>query len=277
MLRIFFLSLMTMLQVVDFGPAPKPFLPGEHDKEAAQSVRAMAQALPLSTTTLQKIAPEFAVEKVPGLSWEEALAAAEKQFGHRQPARAAFLRKYLTKGSPMAQLVELQLSDTGGPRFDGLRHYWFSSPINSKAYIEVRLVDGKLAAEPELELGDRKLDGVFYPFLRFDAADHLIAAGHHILLTDEKGKGWIDESTTPAIAGAPYSVTLNYFDGTGSETIYYTPEFVIRHRDVINPEQPSYYRDDFEKGVLRKRVHYGVRDLPNGRKEYYPEREENFP
>lgn len=50
------------------------FQPGEHDEEALRLLRAMAGAIPLRTTSLSKIAPDFAVEKHAGLAWEEAVA-----------------------------------------------------------------------------------------------------------------------------------------------------------------------------------------------------------
>ncbi len=66
------------------------YLPGKHDSEALRLRRSMSEAIPLRTTALKDIAPEFAVEKQDGLTWEEAVAEASARFGRRQPRRAAF-------------------------------------------------------------------------------------------------------------------------------------------------------------------------------------------
>src|ERR1700689_5032695 len=73
--------------------------PGSHDDEVRALLRSMTEALPLRTTTLREIAPAFIVEKQEGLTWEQAVADADRRIGAGQPERALFLRKYLTVDS----------------------------------------------------------------------------------------------------------------------------------------------------------------------------------
>jgi len=89
------------------------FQPGRHDALVVEELRSMIQTAPLRSTTVRDVAPDFVMEKDRDLSWEEALAEANRRFGQRQPQRALFLRKYLTAGAPEARLAELHWMDRG--------------------------------------------------------------------------------------------------------------------------------------------------------------------
>lgn len=255
------------------------WLPGSHDKEALRLLQQMTQALPLRTTTLKTIDSSFAVEKEPGLSWDQAVAAANMRYGTRQPERAAFLRKYLGQGSPESNLSELQLPEygvgmtTGSGRSKG---FVIGLPDQPTAIIWFSIANDRLVGEPTLTLTNSTVDGVVYSHLDFDLQDRLISALLQAPLDSRRltlgqnlsGKGGVNF----------YHATFHAGDRGGmdeSESIHYSPEMVITERRVQMPNQLR-YREVYEEGRLRKRLHYAERQVAGGT-ETYVKKEDVFP
>ncbi len=204
------------------------FQPGEHDEEALRLLRAMAGAIALRTTSLSKIAPDFAVEKHAGLAWEEAVAEANSRFGQRQPDRAAFLRKYLGKGSPETQLAELQLPTSGlhaGTASGISRGFEFGPPDKPTATIIVWLAKGQLISEPTLCL-TTAVAGVVYN-LEFDVSDHLTSATRQ-LSPSSKGATLTVGQNTSGTGGVNFFWVQISARAGESESINYTPDLVIK-------------------------------------------------
>src|SRR4030095_4579130 len=108
LMRLFriILTLVALSAVPGRAEAPL-FLPGQHDEEGAKLLQRMSQVIPLRTTRLQTVAPEFAIEKRAGLTWADAVAEADSEYGKKDPKRFAFLRRYLAAGSPEINLADL--------------------------------------------------------------------------------------------------------------------------------------------------------------------------
>ena len=253
------------------------FQPGEHDKEALRLLRAMSVAIPLRTTSLPKIAPDFAVEKDAGLAWNEVVAVANSRFGQRQPERAAFLRKYLGKGSPEVQLGELQLSVSGMSTRTGggaSRGFVFGPVAKPTATITVWIAQDQLIDEPTLGLTTATIEGVVYSNLVFDLSDHLISANRQLPPNANGATLSVGQNTSGA-GGVNFFWVQISAPGGASESINYTPDLVIRERWVNAPGQLD-FREVYENGILRKRVHYNKRQVEGGTQSYI-EREEKFP
>lgn len=210
--------------------------PGEYDGEAVRLLRAMAQALPLRTTSLQKIAPAFAVEKKAGLTWDEAVAEADRRFGHRQPERAAFLRKYLGKGSPESQLDQLHLRLRGSgfiiPGYTS-KELVFEPWHKPTATMWVSVGKGQLLGEPTLRLLGTTIEGVVYTSLAFDLTDHLIAATREMVRT--RGATMIVGQNTSSAGVDSFWVQISTLDG-GSESLTFTSDLVLTERRVRSPK-----------------------------------------
>ena len=138
-----------------FGPRANALDPDAEDEEALRLLRTMTRVLPLRAASLATIAPDFAVEKRAGLVWEEAVAEANSRFGQSQPQRAAFLCKYLTKGSSELQLVELRLPAarfSGGDGGTMSKGFVFGPPDKPTATLSVGIAETRIVAEPRLTL-----------------------------------------------------------------------------------------------------------------------------
>ncbi len=254
------------------------FQSGEYDEEALRLLRTMSGAIPLRTTSLQKTAPDFAVQKHPGLAWGEAVAEANSRFGQRQPERAVFLRKYLGKGSPEIQLVELQLPSSGISFVTGSgisRGFVFGPADKPTATITVRVVPGQLLiGEPTLDLTTATVEGVVYSHLKFDLNDHLTSATRQ-LPPNSKGVTLTVGQNTSGTGGVNFFWVQISAPGGESESINCTPDLVIRERWVRSPGHLD-FREVYENGILRRRVHYNKRQVKGGTQTYI-EREERFP
>ena len=258
------------------GGRANAFQPGEYDDEAVRLLRAMAQAIPLRTTSLQKIAPAFVVEKQAGLTWDEAVAEADRRFGQRQPERAAFLRKDLGKGSPESHLdqLHLRLRNSGGISGFTSKEFAFEPRDKPTATILVSVGQRQLLDEPTLRLPRATIEGVVYTHLVFDLTDHLIAAGRELVST--RGATLTAGQNTTGGAGENwFSVQVSTPDG-GSEALTFTSDIVIKERRVFLPKDlttPKFV-EVYENGILRKRTHYNQR---TGEAHFYKEKEETFP
>jgi hypothetical protein len=237
----------------------------------------MSRAIPLRTTSLQKIAPEFVVEKHVGLMWSEAVAEANSRFGPRQPERAAFLRKYLGKGSAEIQLAELQLPISGGSTITGggiSRGFVFGPVDKPTAEITVWTAQGKLIGDPTLDLTTVTVEGVVYRELSFDVGDRLISTNLY-LPPNSKGATIVAGQNTSGEGGVNYFWVSISAPGDESELISYTPDLVIKERRVSTPGHRD-FREVYENGILRRRMHYNKRQVEGGTQSYI-EREERFP
>lgn len=254
--------------------------PGTHDAEALRLLHQMSQALPLRTTTLEKIAPSFAAEKQPGLTWDQAVAAANTRYGSRQPERAAFLRKYLEDGSPEARLSELQLPEhgvhttTGSGRSTG---FVIGPPEKPEAIISFFIANGRLVGAPSLTLTSLTVDGVAYRHLDFDSEDRLVSTRLQFLadsrlMTHELGQNISGKDGTDFYYAIFYG-TKGAIDQ--SERLHFSPGRVMTERWVSIPNQ-SDYREFYEQGRLRRRLHYDKRQVKGGT-ETYVKKEELFP
>ena len=253
------------------------FQPGEYDEEALRLLRTMSVAIPLRTTSLPKTAPDFAVEKHAGLAWNEAVAEANSRFGQRQPERAAFLRKYLGKGSPEVQLGELQLPVSGmsvGTGSGTSRGFVFGPADKPTATITVWVAQGQLIGEPTLGLTTATIEGVVYSNLVFDLSDHLISANRQ-LPPNSNGATLTVGQNTSGSGGVNFFWVRISAPGGASESINYTPDLVIRERSVSTPGHLD-FREVYENGILRRRMHYNKRQVEGGTQSYI-EREERFP
>ena len=238
----------------------------------------MSDAIPLRTTSLLTIAPEFVVEKRAGLSWGEAVAEANSRFGQRQPHRAAYLRKYLGDGSPESHLAELQLessrsgASTGSSRSIG---FVFGPADKPTATITVWLAHrGPLQSEPILSLSTATVGGVVYSYLSFDSSDRLTSAARQLPANSKGATFTVGQNTSGRGEVNFFWVRISAREG-GSESINYTPELVIRERSVSTPGQLD-FREVYENGMLRRRLHYNTRQVAGGTQSYV-EREESFP
>lgn len=255
------------------------WLPGSHDKEALHLLRQMTQALPLRTTTLKQVATSFAVDKQPGLTWDQAVAAANMRYGSRQPERAAFLRKYLERGSPESNLSELQLPEygvgmtTGSGRSKG---FVIGLPEEPSAIIWFSIANDKLVGAPTLTLTSATVDGVVYGNLNFDLADCLTSA--HLQVPLNSRRLTVGQNTSGKGGVNFYHATFSAGDRSAmddSESIHFSPEMAITERWVQMPNQLR-YREVYEKGRLRKRLHYAERQVAGGT-ETYVKKEDDFP
>ena len=96
--------------------------PGKFDDRAIDCLRESTQILKLRATTLKEVAPAYFVAGTENLSWEEAVARADREFGNDGDRRALFLRKFLPDGSPVERLAELKLPDMGFSTGTGSGH-----------------------------------------------------------------------------------------------------------------------------------------------------------
>ncbi len=257
------------------------YIAGEMDQEALRLLRIMSQSLPLRTTTLQQIAPEFVVAKSAAPTWSDALADANARFGPRQPQRAAFLRKYLERGSSEADLDELglHLSLASGGAVTGAgssKTLAFGPAEEPTATLMVWIAQGKLIDRPTLSLPGVKIEGVDYCYLTFDVNDRLISAARILpeAQTGSKRLLVVQENTTGEGGVNYYSASIAGAAGE-SESIDFTPDLVIKTRWVTFPSHESYH-ESYENGRLRKRTHNKDRQVANGT-ENYIDRVETFP
>ena len=155
------------------------FQPGKCDAVVLEHMRAMVRAVPLRTTTVRDVAPEFAVAKRADLTWDEALADANHRLGESQPTRALFLRKYLSRGAPDSRLLELRWPDSlmsirSGPNTYGSLVWLGPDPLVTQPPLELSTADGgkitierwSKSAPTEVAAWIRSNPSVFSPFAR---------------------------------------------------------------------------------------------------------------
>lgn len=256
------------------------FRAGARDEQILGLLRVMARDLPLRTMTLNEVAPEFVVEKVEGLTWTQAVAEAEKRFGRQQPARGVFLSKYLEKGSPETCLTELQWADAafdGGSNYGHSKSFIVGAHFSPVATISTWLENSRpqLQADATLSMSNINVNGTSYEALIFNRRDHLIRATQK-LAPEENGTfvSFAEDATEEKGANRYYAWIVG-INGE-FETVDYTPELRIKERSVTIPGTAD-YREFYEAGQLRKRLHYGKRKNDLGGEDSILERTEKFP
>jgi hypothetical protein len=278
------------------------FQPGQYDEFIQKELRRIMQAAPLHTTTVRDVAPEFVVEKVEGLSWEQALAEAERRFGEHQPERALFLRKYLAKGAPESQLEELHWPDRGlgfqsgpnlfvsldwhgpekakapaagtdrqpkdavasAPPARDIRFARIMEPVLAR--IDTSVVSQKLSAEASLAFPDRQFKGITFKILSFDEEDRLVWT----LAEVSAGPGGPTIQLTCSANskfGEPgvhfYQASLS--DPSGNhETLEYNADLELQMRWVQKQPWKMSYHETYEHGRLRQRQHEDWHKNPDG-------------
>ncbi len=272
------LTLVAFSVVLGRAEAP-PFFPGQHDGEGAKLLRRMSQVIPLRTTRLQTVAPEFAIEKRAGLTWTDAVAEADANYGKKDPKRFAFLRRYLVRGSPEINLADLHSTMSAGNGAGSRRsvHYSLHGPFGASLIgIGVYLDEGKLSADPTLVLPSVTIDGMTYSYLTFDSNDRLIRASLQLplkpgVLTD----GWTLQVSQSIEGDSPFYSLIIYGPTAERESIHFTSEFGIKERSVSYLEGKG-MTEIYENGKLRRRVYQNQRQVQGGRMSYI-EKEETFP
>lgn len=248
---------------------------GAHDTEVAKLLREMARVLPLRTTQLRKIAPDFAVEKTEGINWPAAVAEADKHYGTHQPGRAAFLRKYLGKGSSEDQLKQLQIAR--GVSIGGAGSWGASYDIGPAGKpigtIGAWISDGKLVEMPTLGVKNATVEKIDYSDLIFDAHDMLISADRHLPPDSEGVRIVLGENTSGTGGTNFFWVQITTAHGE-SETISYNPDLTIKER-TVNGTGKQDYREVYDHGKLSRRTYYKTRTSAGGLQEV--DHEEKFP
>ena len=274
--------------------------PGEHDEEAVRLLRTMDKVLPLRTTKLKDLAPEYVVEKNEGLGWAEAVAEAQTRYGSRQPGRAVFLSKYLVKGASPACLGDLQLPEAGystGTGSGWSKSFLFGpvveltgrtglliSPVEKPvARITVWISgDGVLVGDAAFELMNFQTGGMTFDFISFDAAERVSGWNSQSRLTvPGKGNRSLGANLSGDAGVSHYWAWFTAEDGD-SEMITFTPELIIKERRVTikgpaaEPKSiAKNYCETYQNGSLKKRLHYGERHTKDGT-ETIVVREEKF-
>jgi hypothetical protein len=218
------------------------YVGGKFDARALAMLHEMVEALPLRTTLLHDIAPAYAVGKHEGLTWEEAVAEADRRFGKRQPERCAFLRKYLAAGAPESRLAELQWKPWG-PRFSSgegtfISLAWgpnFKDPDEGEveARIDTQVADQRIIRRLTLALARVKFKDVVYS-MTFDAEDHLV----HVSREDKPVENGMCLDVTQSVweldGTIIFSASVRGPRGP-REMIDITPAFAIKGRRVLPP------------------------------------------
>ncbi|TDU63087.1 hypothetical protein EI77_04509 [Prosthecobacter fusiformis] len=252
------------------------YVPGRHDKEVIRLLQEMARDLPLQTTELETVALNCSVAKKVGLTWDQAVAEADARFGNLQPQRAAFLRKYLEVGSPIAHLDELQLKDSGlstGTGGSTSRSLMMDERIKPEMKITVWMSQDFLVAPAMLGLEEVIVNETLYKGLQFDLQDRLLFVGRELPPMEDGTLLQLTQGTKGS-DGKFYHVGTITGPGKESESIWLNADFTLRERQV-KVEKKMHYRELYEEGILRKRQHYSTRQTSGGT-ETFVAREETF-
>ncbi len=240
----------------------------KYDAKATELARELAQAFP-TRATLQEIAPRFFVAKHEGLSWEEAVAEADRRFGKKQPERASFLRQYLREGLPEAQLAELQLPRSGLSMTTGSglsASFAFGTLAKPEAQINVWVANGRLLKDVTFHLKNIDLKGVAYRYVYFGEGDKLNQATRE-LPREADGRHLTVMVLLWGTDSRRYAATVKGAGGL-DETMQFTPELVLEKREVSRG--PSlHFTEEYFDGKLRRRLYLRQRTTAAGTQSYY--------
>lgn len=278
------------------------FKAGAYDELAREQLRATLAAAPLKDLTVRDLAPDFVVEKQDGLTWEAAVAEANRRFKEKQPERALFLRKYLTAGAPESQLDELGWPPAWAAFNSGPSTYshldWFGAEVHARlraardqnsgdwrkgmtldllqtkplVRIDTAVVNRALTGAPRLSFPGAKVRGIAFALLTFDENDRLASVLRVIPIADTGATMQITYPWGPPGSGS-WSVSITDRDHNW-ESLDYDPGLVLQRRWVQARGQT--FHEIYEDGRLRKRVH--TDDAPQlDEKGRYVEKAEVFP
>jgi hypothetical protein len=277
---------MLLFRLIATGGEPGDWRPGRFDEHAVQLLKEATEKLKLGKTTILEVAPKYFVEKGGDLSWEEAVAKADRLFGEDADKRALFLRKFLPAGSPSARLEALKLPDmglqleTGGGRSStygiGVTYEQLGQIRRRNAKASLMFVYGqdKTLQPPTLCIEDVELGGNHYK-LYFDVDDKLTGFSREGIEVAAESTIRVGGNTSGA-GGTNY-----FFAGVTSkngahESVDFTPSLVIWRRRVDESQAGKpIYAETYEDGKLRKRVYYGERKSASGTQSFI-ERTEEF-
>jgi len=270
--------------------------PGTYDLEILENLKDITKILPLKTTALKDVAPEFFVEAPANLTWEQALSTANKDYAEDRDKRALYLSKFLVKGAPVSRLGELNLREmgnnasTGGGRgvtlglaieeeeertsdWPGLGSVKFK-PIKARAtfsfwcshgeWIEVdgkRILDrgqSVLHGRPTLCIPDLKYRERVYKKLSFDHENRL-SSFYFRSEPDKLGAVYEIGGNCSGKDGAEfYWASLRYKDQSkAAEVLSLSQLLGVTERTVADLKTgKTKYRDIYQNGRLAKRLYY---------------------
>jgi len=258
------------------------------DQQAAKLLGETTRLLMLKTTTIREIAPAYSVEKAGDLAWPEALVKADATFHGDLTRQLLFLRKYLPTGSPATCLSLLpkkpdpysfgmpgRMSTSftlAPPGADAASqnevHYGPSRPSDPPT-VELRFIvgpSGVAIVEPgAVILQNFRIAVSRYDELTFGLDDKLTSFTRTVGFPAMNLKLVIQGNTTGPDGTNYFSAVVMDENGRWQQVISFSPALEITWLYVYDPltSKPR-YREEYEAGTLRRRIHYGERETAQG-------------
>ena len=270
------------------GRSNEPWGPGTCDATILRHLKHTLQVLRDGNITLKDVAPEYHVEAEDGLTWQQALTAADKRFPDDPIKRALFVGHHVTAGMQASQLKDLGVPEAMscfiGKAYDvpvpfslGYHtHGYYSADVNAAPEVQLvfrvntltaagssgdpfgRPVQGTINGPGEVSLDFIQVGGVHFQTLTFDMDGRVTSFWQQTVPVGPSLHAYMEGLWDRSNDFTAFHVSIYpKEDGYIREWIEFTQAVKMKQRDVYDTETHELtYSEVYEAGRLRQRLHY---------------------